>query len=104
MNTMVNVLIHTGALAAFGFVARFLMTNWYKTVAGRLTMCFVSAASAILILAVLTTDLGREFPGRETLRLITYFLINVTLWWSLAVLWLDQKRSRRERTSRDRPQ
>ena len=93
IDDVTNVLVITAWVAAGGFVGRFLLTNWYRRTAGVVLMTLVLAAFAVLSLAALTTLIGRDWPGREPVRLLVYLLLNGLLWTGLVVLIRDQWRS-----------
>lgn len=95
MKTATDVLIYLSALAAYGFVFRFLLTTWFRTVVGRIVMAVAVAVLLIFTLALLTTTLGQDYPGRTGIRFTGYLMTTLVLWWSLAVLWVDQRRTRR---------
>lgn len=96
MKTATDVLIYASALAAYGFVGRFLLTNWFRTMAGRIVMAAGVAGLLIFTLAVLGTAFGQDYPGRTAIRFTGYLLTTLVLWWALTVLWADQLRSRRK--------
>lgn len=96
MKTATDVLIFASAVAAYGFVGRFLVTTWFRTLAGRIVMAAGVAGLIIFTLAVLSTVFGTDYPGRTGIRFTGYLLTTVVLWWALAVLWSDQVRSRRK--------
>lgn len=101
MKHATDLLIFASALAAYGHVGRFLVTTWFRTIAGRIVMCAVTAVTLIFTLAVLGTVFGQDYPGRTPVRFTGYLLTTVILWWSLAVLWADQLRSRRKAQRHD---
>lgn len=101
MKYATDLLIFASALAAYGFVGRFLITTWYRTIAGRVVAAAAGAVSIIFTLVVLSTVFGQDYPGRTGIRFTGYLLTTVILWWSLAVLWSDQVRSRRKAQRRD---
>lgn len=94
MNTATDVLIYVGALAAYGFLARFAVTTWFQTAAGRIAMGIAVVGGLILTLAVLGTALGQDYPGRTGVRFATYLFIDVVMISALVTLVRDQKRAR----------
>lgn len=101
MKHATDVLILASAFAAYGHVGRFLLTTWFRTVAGRIVMAAVVTVTLIFTLAVLGTVFGQDYAGRTGIRFTGYLLTTLILWWSLAVLWADQARSRRKAQSDD---
>jgi len=97
MIAVTNVLVVTAWLASAGFITRFLMTTWYRRTAGALTMAFVLSAFMILSLAVTTTLMGQDWPGREWVRLGVYGMMNALLWTGLVTLIRDQHAHRLRR-------
>ena len=85
-------MIGTAWVAALFFIVRFAFTLWYRRTAGLITMSFLASAFGILSLALATTVLGQEWPGRATVRLVVYLSINVLLWSCVVLLVRDQHR------------
>jgi len=100
LGTATDVLIYTGALVAYGFLARFAMTTWKDTLAGRIAMAVAVVGGLILTLAVLGTATGQDYPGREWVRFGTYLFIDILLMVSLFTLVRDQRRTRRKEAHR----
>jgi hypothetical protein len=98
MNTATDVLIYLSALAAYGFVFRFLLTTWFRTVVGRIVMAVAVAVLLIFTLVLLSTVWGQDYPYRTAIRFTGYLITTLVLWWALAVLWVDQRRTRRRTT------
>lgn len=90
-----GVLIGTAWVAALIFIARFAFTLWFRRTAGLITMSFLASAFGILSLALATTLFGREWPGRDGVRLAVYASINVLLWSCAWLLLRDQRAGRR---------
>lgn len=85
-------LIGTAWLAALIFIGRFAVTTWFKRTAGILTVTFTGSVFGVLSLALATTLFGREWTGRDGIRLAVYLLINVFLWSSVYLVFRDQHR------------
>lgn len=92
MNTATDILIYTGALFAYGFLARFAMTTWFATTAGRIAMAVAVAGGIILTLAVLGTAFGQDYPGRTGVRFVGYLALDIGMGAALFTLVRDQKR------------
>lgn len=91
-------LIGTAWLAALIFIVRFVITLWFTRSAGLITMSFLASAFGILSLALATTLFGREWPGRDGIRLAIYASINVLMWSCVWLLVRDQRAAHVART------
>lgn len=92
-----STVLVTSAWAAAGlFIARFMLTRWYRRSAGVLVMSFIGTVFLVLTLAVLSQIFGQNFPGRSYLRVGVYLVANVLLWRCVYLLFRDQRRARKE--------
>jgi hypothetical protein len=87
-------LIGSAWLASMIFLGRFVVTLWFTRTAGILTMAFLGSAFGVLSLALASTVLGHDWPGRDGVRLAVYLAINVLLWSCAFLLIRDQHRAR----------
>lgn len=89
---VIGILTGTAWAATLVFVARFLWTLWFRRTAGVITMSFLVTLFGLLSLALATAVFGRDWAGRDWVRLVIYSAVNVLLWACVALLVRDQRR------------
>jgi hypothetical protein len=101
MKQTADVLVVATTILSYGFLARYLMTTWFRTTAGRIMMSLVVVVFLIFTMASLTVVLGQDFPFRQPLRVVTYGLTTALGSWALFILYTDQRRIRKRARQRD---
>ena len=79
--TAINLLLILAIIPAIGFPIVYALTaRWYGTQLGRSLMWMGVSIAAILSLALATSFLGPDFPGRQVVRLIVFSLVASSMW------------------------
>lgn len=76
------------------FLARYLMTRWFSSPMGRHTMAFTVVIVIVLGLAG-SHQVWGDWDHRNWTRMVAYALINIVLWWRVALLFGGQRSGRR---------
>lgn len=99
IHSITSVLVCTAAAGALIFVGRYLLTRWFDTAMGRHAMAFMVVVLIVLSLAVVRELFGVDWAGRDLVRLVAFTLVNVVIWWRVALLFMGQRRARRDQAA-----
>lgn len=99
---LTTVLVCSAALGALTFIVRYLWTTWFDSAMGWHSMVFMLVILLLTSLAVVREVFGADWTGRETVRLISYLLINGVIWWRVWLLFSAQHRGRRRARMMDK--
>lgn len=98
---LTSVLVITAALGALVFVVRYLATRWFRSMVGRQAMAFMTVILLVMSLAIVRQFVGPTWVGRDWVRLVSYLLINIVIWWQVVLLFAGQRRARPRRQDGD---
>lgn len=85
-----DAILIAAALGAIVFAISYgAFFNWRKTREGRSLMYFVLSLIAVFVNNVAARLLGPEYPLRDWVRLVVYFVVALTVWRLVLVLWAN---------------
>lgn len=74
------------AIPANGYVALYMTRPWYVTEPGRALMVKAVANAGLINLGLATAIFGRDWPGRDQVRLVLFLLFAIGLWYLFIAL------------------
>lgn len=97
MNVAVNALVWASFLASWAFVIGYtILAPWWRTRMGRHMFTFGAMVAGLLTLIIVTALLGRNYPGRDYVRLACYAALAVMLWRHVWMLVSSQLKAPRD--------
>ncbi|HKY56434.1 MAG TPA: hypothetical protein VJL80_00165, partial [Aeromicrobium sp.] len=80
------ILLTICAVPANGYVLVYMTRPWYVTEPGRALMVKALANMGLINLGLATQIFGREFPGRDQIRMTLFILFAIGIWWLFIAL------------------
>jgi hypothetical protein len=88
-----TALVVVSALLAWAFcVGYHLSARWWKTEAGKHLMCFTASLAVVLSLWAVGAMTPTKGTWWDTLRIVAFTGVPVSLAWRLSLLWREQIR------------
>jgi len=101
LNLAIQVLIWASWAASTAFLAGYtILARWWRTPMGRHLFGFGAMIFGLLSLIIVTALLGRDYPGRELVRLASYGALAIMLWRHVWMLVTSQIKAPHDRKGR----
>lgn len=99
MTTVVvgNALLYFATLGVLLSVLVYSRVTWWRSTTGQHMMSYMLAEGALLVV-VSVRNLFGSFPAYDELRLVTFGLVGLTIWWRLVVLYHSRRGSQASKT------
>ncbi|HEY3683479.1 MAG TPA: hypothetical protein VGL93_10590 [Streptosporangiaceae bacterium] len=95
MNVLISALIWASTVGAWVFVLGYgVLAPWWRSDVGRHLWTWGLMVALLLTMIVVTQLLGRDYAGREGVRVAAYSLLTVMIWRHVALLARLQLRRR----------
>ena len=98
MTMVLAALVWAAAVGAWVFVAGYsALAKWWRSEVGRHMWSFGAMVALLLTLIIVTRVLGRDYPGRDAVRIGCYGLLTFMVWHQVVLLFRIQVRAARAR-------